>query len=57
MNNVQDVQEPLMQASDDMVNNNNANNNRSAAQATGSGVNPSGGPNTAALPNPWAPAG
>ncbi|CAM9306645.1 unnamed protein product [Ectocarpus sp. 13 AM-2016] len=53
-----EVQEPMMQASEGMVDNDNAgtagaNNNNAGTPAP----NPSAGPNTSALPNPWAAAG
>ncbi|CAN0417703.1 unnamed protein product [Ectocarpus fasciculatus] len=53
-----EVQEPMMQASEGMVGNDNAgtagaNNNAAGTPA----ANPSAGPNTSALPNPWAAAG
>lgn len=52
---LQEVQEPMMQASEGMAgNNNNAEGSNNTATPA---ANPSAGPNTSALPNPWAAAG
>eukprot|EP00752_Nemacystus_decipiens_P005685 g5145.t1 len=50
-----EVQEPMMQASEGMAGNNN-DGGGSSNTATPA-ANPSAGPNTSALPNPWAAAG
>lgn len=45
-----------MQASEGMASNDNAGTTGANQTATPA-ANPSAGPNTSALPNPWAPAG
>lgn len=52
---LQEVQEPMMQASEGMAGNNN--NNGGGSNIATPAANPSAGPNTSALPNPWAAAG
>lgn len=51
---LQEVQEPMMQATEGMGNNNTNDGGSSTATPA---ANPSAGPNTSALPNPWAAAG
>lgn len=54
----QEVQEPMMQASEGMAGNNNDGGGGGGGSNTATpAANPSAGPNTSALPNPWAAAG